>query len=242
MILKNNCSVLVNNLKILLASTLSIMLMFFVLNLLKLLIMEVGANISGFDGDIIWCITNTTAVSDDWSWSQVMWLYFAPYLLLFFLYIGINWRQKLPIVIPPWLQMIQSWAYVLILMYVFFMPLIEVIYKYGVYHSLNWMGVDRYLQIIISSLLSLYFIYKALNVSKLFSTLLKVPIYEYIKPKQILCKLPYIWYIPFAFLFIIVLHFSNYSLPMSFNYFVIGLSYMIIVNTWLISRYDVIVI
>jgi len=226
---------------IMLLSTSSLIFVFFVLNLVRWFIMEFGAYMSGFDGDVIWGMSYIKATSDHWSWNQVMWIYFAPYIALLFLFAITNWRRKYPSSIAPWLQLIQSWAFLLLALYVFFMPLIEVLTQQGIYYALSWLGIGRYLQVTFGILMFMFFIYKAFNVSALFSTLLKVSVNKLITPKKVLVQLPIIWYIPITLLTAVVYLSSNYTIPIDFIYFLSGMTLVMICNTWLISRYDVVV-
>ena len=229
------------NWKIMLTSTTSIILVYVGLNLFRWLIMEIGAYFSGFEGDIIWNISNITAVSEHWTWSQVMLLYLAPYLAMLFLYAVVNWRRKYPVTIPRWLQLFQSWSFILLLLNVFFMPIFEILTKHGLYHALNWLGVGSILQYVFGIMMILFFVYSSFNLSTLTSTLLNIPNNKLITPKIVLIQLPYIWYIPIAILILVVFFSSNYIFPSNFLYFLSGLVFVMIINTWLISRYRVIV-
>lgn len=215
--------------------------MFFVLNLFRWMIMSIGAHFSGFQGNIVLGVTNITAVSEHWTWSQVIWLYLAPYLAMLLLYAGINWSRKFPVTIPRWLQFIQSWAFILLLLNVFFMPMIEILTVRGLYHAFNWLGINRYLQFLFGIMMLLFFIYRSFNLSSLTSTLLTIPDNKLITPKKVLIQLPYIWYLPITFLVVVVFLSSNYLFPTNFNYFLYGLLFIVTINTLVISRYDVIV-
>ena len=153
------------NLRKMLFSTLSVTSVFIALNLVRWFIMELGAYLSKFDGYVIWSMSHIKATSDHWSWIQVMWLYFAPYIALLFLFAIIKWMRKHPSSIPPWLQLIQSWTFLILIVYVFFMPLVDVLTKKEIYHALNWFGIERIWQIIFGILMFLFFIYKAFNTS-----------------------------------------------------------------------------
>jgi len=229
------------NLRKMLFSTLSVTSVFIALNLVRWFIMELGAYLSKFDGYVIWSMSHIKATSDHWSWIQVMWLYFAPYIALLFLFAIIKWMRKHPSSIPPWLQLIQSWTFLILIVYVFFMPLVDVLTKKEIYHALNWFGIERIWQIIFGILMFLFFIYKAFNTSSLFSTLLNVTGDKLITPKQVLVQLPFIWYIPITLLTAVVYLSSNYTIPTNFVYFLSGMALVIICNIWLISRYDVVV-
>lgn len=230
-----------SNWKNLLVSTLSLLIVSGLLNLVSWLTMVFGAYMSDFDGEIIWNISHITASSVHWSWNQVMWIYLAPYIALLFLFAIIKWKRKYPTSIHIFLQSFQSWAFLLLISYLFFMPMVDIVTKQGIYHVLNWLGIASYLQIIIGILLLMYFIVSSFNVSTLFSTQLEVPMDKLITTKQVMVQLPLIWYIPIALLTAVVYLLSSYSFPPSFIYFLSGTTFIILVNTWLISRYNVIV-
>ena len=223
------------------SSALALALIHFTLNIVQWFIMRLGASFSGFEGDIVYNTFNSMAWSEEWTLMQVLWIYLAPWLGLFFIYSGVNWRRKYPTSIKTTLQLVQSWAFALLLLQVFFMPLVDILTKKGVYHALNWLHIDYFIQIVVGIMMWLYFIFKVTNVSALFSTILDLPKKKPIKPKQILFQLPAIWYIPILFLTFVVYLSSNYSLPTNFHYYLYGLIFIVIVNTLVISRYDVIV-
>ena len=128
-----------------------------------------------------------------------------------------------------------------LLLNLFFMPMIDILTKHGIYHALNWLGVARYLQYIVGIVMILFFVYNSFNLSTLSSTLLNIPNNKLITSKKVLIQLLYIWYIPIAILILIVFFSSNYTFPPDFLYFLSGLVFVILLNTWLISRYRVIV-
>lgn len=222
-------------------STFSLIVVYVILLAFQWAIMLLGAWISGLEGQIIFEMISPIASAESWTQQQVLWIYLAPYIGLICLYLLLRWQRRYPIGILAWIQLVQSWTYLLILLFVFFMPLVDIINKQGLYHALNWLHISRSIQFVFGISMWIIFIYKAFHVAALFSTSLQLPSEINTKPKQILSKLPFLWYLPVAFLAILIYLLSNFTLQANSLYFLSGTFSLLLLNTWLIQRYNVIV-
>ena len=203
--------------------------------------MHIGADISGFDGSIVLEGLTPIAASEIWTRSQVLWIYLMPYGVFVVIFILVAWQRRYPTELRPWLQLLQSWSYVVLLLTVFFMPLWEILNQYGIYHALNWLPIDRAIQLIFGIIMWIILFTRVLHISVLFSTSLQIPSSKVINPKQIMIQLPFLWYIPLIILISIIYLLSNFTIPFIYQYFLSGMAIILFVNTWLISRYTVIV-
>jgi len=237
-------------LRMITVSTLSLIVVFLAILIVQWALMHLGAYMSGFEGQIVFKFLSSTANAESWKRTQVMWIFLGPYLGLVVLYFIIRWQRNYPVKLPPWLQLIQSWSYFIILLFVFFMPLVDIIYKQGLYHALNWLHISRLLQFVFGIAMWLIFIYKAFHVSALFSTSLQLPSPKTNNDwrtnfsrdsKQILIQLLFLWYLPFVLLTIMVYILSGFTLSVGSLYFLTGMLYILLINTWFIQRYNVIV-
>ena len=231
-------------------STISLIVVFLAILIVQWALMHLGAYMSGFEGQIVFKFLSSTANAESWKRTQVMWIFLGPYLGLVVFYFIIRWQRNYPVKLPPWLQLIQSWSYFIILLFVFFMPLVDIIYKQGLYHALNWLHISRLLQFVFGIAMWLIFIYKAFHVSALFSTSLHLPSPKTNNDwctnfsrdsKQILIQLPFLWYLPLVLLTIMIYILSGFILSVDYVYFLAGMLYILLINTWFIQRYNVIV-
>ena len=222
-------------------STLFLVFAFAALVFLQLATMQTGAYVSGFEGLIILEGITTIAVSNLWYKSQVMWIYLMPYGVFVMIFTLVAWQRRYPTEIPMWVQLLQSWTYVVLLLTVFFMPLWEILNQRGIYYALNWLHIDMLLQFAFGIFMWLILLTRVLHISILFSTSLIIPPSKTIIPKQIMIQLPFLWYIPLLILIGIIYLLSNFIIPEAYMYFLGGMVFILLVNTGLISRYSVIV-
>lgn len=222
-------------------STLFLVFVFAVMVMLQWVAMQTGAYVSGFEGLIILEGITPIAVSDLWYKSQVMWIYLMPYGVFVIIFTLVAWKRSYPTELPPWIQLLQSWSYVVLLLTVFFIPLWEILNQSGIYYALNWLHIDMLLQFAFGIFMWLILLTRVLHVSVLFSTSLIIPPCKTIIPMQIMTQLPFLWYIPLIILISIIYLLSNFTIPFIYQYFLSGMAIILFVNTWLISRYTVIV-
>jgi len=232
------------------ASSVSLIITFLIIIIFYWALMHIGAYISNLDGQVLFKFLLPTASAESWNKTQVMWIYLVPYLVLVILYISLKWHRNYPVTLPSWLQLIQNWTYLLIMLFVFFMPLVDIINKQGLYHALNWLHINRLIQFAFGVAMWLIFIYKAFHVSVLFSTSLQLPSPKTNNdwranfsrdPKQILIQLLFLWYIPVVVLSILIYILSAFTLSPIYLYFFSGMLFLLLINTWIIQRYNVIV-
>ena len=237
-------------LRMITVSTLSLIVVFLVIIFTQWALIQLGAYMNGFEGQIVFKFLSSTGSAESWKRTQVMWIFLGPYLGLVVLYFILRWQRNYPVKLPPWLQLIQSWSYFIILLFVFFMPLVDIIYKQGLYHALNWLHISRLLQFVFGIAMWLIFIYKAFHVSVLFSTSLQLPSPKINNDwrtnfsrdsKQILIQLLFLWYIPVVILSILIYILSAFTLSPIYLYFFSGMLFLLLINTWIIQRYNVIV-
>lgn len=204
-------------------------------------LLQFGVYISGFEGSIELKGIEFIISSDTWNWAQVLWIYLFPYVGLLVVYVAICRNKKYPSKYPTWLLLLHSWSYLLTLVFVFFNPLLEIIYREGIYHALNWLHINRTFQLIFGIIMWIYLIFRMFRVASLFSVNLFIPSTKLTTPKHITPQLPYLWYIPFLILGLFIFLVSNSILLSSSINLLSGMLVLLLVNTWLIRRYNVIV-
>ena len=224
-----------------LMSTLSLLIVFFLIQLLQWFFVQLGAYISGFDGQIVWRAFTSVATSESWNFRQVIGMYFFPFVGFLLFYILLEMFQRHPRKMANWILLTYAWAFLLVLVMALFMPLMEIIKRQGIYHALNWLSFSRLEQLIFGVILAIFFIFKMFRISVLFSTSLQLPSFQFVEKRQITNQLLYLWFIPFVILAIIVFLFSDLSIPSPINYFLAGIVIALFVNTWVIRLYNVIV-
>jgi hypothetical protein len=136
---------------------------------------------------------------------------------------------------------VRNWAYLLILVMVFFNPLLEIISHKGIYHPLNWLYVDRSIQLVIGIILWIFLIFRMFRIASYFSLNLIVPIDKHISSKQTTSQLIYLWLIPFLLFSFFIFITTNFTFLKPDLQLLSGILILLLINTWLIRRYQVIV-
>ena len=224
-----------------LLSTISLLPLFVLIQFLQWCFMQLGAYISDFEGQVIWNKFTIVATSETWNFEQVMWIYLSSFAGFLVLYIFLNLFPKQPFKMANWIMLNYAWAFLLVLLMVFFMPIIEIIHRQGIYHALNWLSFSRHEQAFVVIVLFFFLIYKLFRISTLFSTSLKLPSFQMLEKKQIGNQLLYLWYLPFLILSLMVFTVSGFSIPFPVNYFLVGIATILFINSWIIRLYNVIV-
>ena len=224
-----------------LLSTVSLLLVFFLIQFFQWCFMQLGAYISDFEGQVIWNKFAITATSETWNFEQVMWIYLSPFAGFLVLYILLNLFPRHPLKMANWILLTYAWAFLLVLLMVFFMPITEIIQRQGIYHALNWLYFSRIEQAVVVIIVFFFLMFKLFSISALFSTSLKLPSFQMLEKKQIANQLLYLWYIPLFILSLIVFLASDLSIPFPVNYFLSGIAITLFINIWVIRLYNVIV-
>ena len=224
-----------------LLSTISLLLVFLIIQFFQWGFVQLGAYISDFDGKIVWSAFGLVVNSESWNFQQIIWIYFFPLAGFLLLYILLDLFPRYPVKMAKWILLTYAWAFLLVFLMVFFMPLMEIIQRKGIYHVLNWLSFSRLEQMFFGIILLLFFIFKMFRISTLFSTSLIIPSFQLVEKKQITSQLLYLWLIPFMILCLIVFITSNLSFPFPINYFLFGIVIVLFINTWVIRLYNVIV-
>lgn len=224
-----------------LTSVLSLLFAFAALILLNWCSTLFGVYISGFEGVVEWEGMSALALSDTWNLSQVLWIYLFPYLVYIAIYFLLDRLRRHFFNMPSWILLPTSWAYLAILLWVFFTPFLEILNQKGIYYALNWLNMSRLVQYIFGIGLWIFLFYRSFSIARLFSRSLVVPADKITTASMITRQLPFLWYIPFLILIIIIFLVQGITPFNSYFYFLIGIFLLILVNTWLIRRYEVIV-
>ncbi len=196
---------------------------------------QLGAYFSGFSGVIGWHGVSFYGSAETWNRKQVLALYLMPLFVLVILFLSLSFRKKLLFNKSNFYYLFISWFYTLLLVRVFFMPVVEIIHKSGVYYALLWMGFSRIEQWMAAAIAVVFYVVNLFRVSELFSQGLFITSKEPVKPGEILLQLVYIWGFPVIFF-----------LPVSLagfesRYFLLGIIVTILINLPVISNYKVIV-
>ena len=224
-----------------LLSTISLLGVFIVMQILQHGFISVAAYLSDFNGEIMWNALRTIISSESWSYKQVILLYLSPFVSFLFLFILLNFLPKAKLKENNWVSLLYSWAYLLLLLKVFLIPVFEIINHKGIYHALNWMYFNKFEKLLFGIIVVLVFMFRIFRTASLFSKCLILPSNKFLKKKQIITQLPFLWFVPFTILVLFVFLLSEGNFVFPFNYFLFSLLFSLLINTWLISRYDVIV-
>jgi len=168
-----------------------------------------------FDGKIDWNYFTPIVNAESWSFKQVILMYLSSFVSLLFLFILLNFLPKTKLKENNWVSLLYSWAYLLLLLKVFLMPIFEIINHKGIYHALNWMYFNRFEKLLFGIILIFVFSFRIFRTAAFFSKSLILPPYKFLRKQQIIAQLPFLWFIPFAVLtlFVFLLSTGNFIFP-----------------------------
>lgn len=235
---------LIQGLRLSLESTLALILGFAGFQLVFFFFKWTGSIISGFNGMIKWNHFGIYTIAHTWVLKQVLALYLFPevaLLLLFLLFYLFFFRKLFVINRTPFVLFVFNWFYLVLMVTVFFMPLIQIIHGSGIYYSLSWLRLSRTDQLIIGMTLMILFLLNIFSVSSVFSKSLIVPKKQFVNSKDILQNLLYIWYLPVAILFIVIYLISGGEIRFPVDFLIYGIVLSLIINSFYITTFKVIV-
>lgn len=229
-----------SHIKIAVWSTIGVLsaVVFFVF--LKWLLIVAGLWISGYQIQLIWEHGILIARSPAWNVPQVLLVYLVPYSCLLILYLSISWKRLLSRFTHTWWRFFIGWTYAFLGLFVYFMPFWEMILQQDLYHAFNWLHISRSFQILFGLALWLLFLPRLFRVSQLFSVCIDIPD-QMLTPQKITCLLPALWYLPFLTLLLTLFLLFGIGLLTYYRYFFSGLFLVLLLNTALIRKYQVIV-
>lgn len=212
-----------------------------IFQLLQWSMVHFGAVMSGFKGHIGWYGLKLVAYYDAWNLSHVLYLYLIPYIVfLAILVVMLSGRIKSSN-FPTFFGLLYNWSFLILIVWVLFLPLWEVVDQKGIFYALSWLGFSRMEQYAFGLIMmALFFIY-LFRVSAMFSVNLLVPRKQYVDKASIRLQLVYLWYLPVVALTIAVLFLSQMKFSSPNNYFIDGVFVTILLNAFYIKSYDVIV-
>lgn len=205
------------------------------------MLVTLGSLVTGFNGRIEWDILVFYAFSDNWTRLQVLGLYLFPYLALFSIFIALSFNgMKLKHMYLKF-RLFYSWLLLLLIVWLFFLPFWEILYRHNIYFALDWLYFDRKEQYLFSLLTLIGYVYYLFRVSPPFSLCLDLPTYQFIKPDKIKPLLLYLWYIPFLISSLIIFIITGMTILFPAYYVLAGIIITMFINTIYISGYRVIV-
>ncbi len=222
-------------------SSLALILAYAVFYFFQWAVVEVGASFSGFKGTIVWDMGSFSARADHWNGIQIIALYLVPEVFFLLVLLLFSFKPKFPVKWSKSVLFFYGWFYVLLLVRVFFVPLREIVGKEGFYYALEWLYFYRWEQMLLVVIFIILLMVSMFNVSSVFSVGFIVSTGKFLKPKDILPQLLYVWYIPLSILTIIIFVFSALHFLSSCITLLMGILFLMAVNTPVVVRYEVIV-
>ncbi len=222
-------------------STLSLLLAWAFIRILQGGLLATGAFLSNFKGHIEWhsFIFNITA--QQWHLKQVISLFLFPEVIFLLLIILLPIRHNPTRNIPEILRLFLGWTFLLILVIALWLPLWEIMQHKGIYYALSWLWLSRIYQYLIGILLMIGFLLTIFRVSVIFSRVLRIRPNQFLKRRDLLFQLIYIWFIPFVVLSLLTLVLSGMKLLFPNICLLVGIAVALLLNTPYISSYKVIV-
>ncbi len=222
-------------------STLSLLLAWALLQLMEGALLEAGARLSGFNGQVVWHAFVFRVPVQQGDLKQIFFLSLFPWLVF------VLWLILFPVRFNPaknkheFFRLLKAWIFLLVLVRVLWMPAWETVYRTGIYpafHRFRFFGYGPYLTAIV---LFLGFLMVVFRISALFAGSLPVRPGRFLKSGDIRPHLLYLWAVPFVVLLLLLVGVSGLK-PGFFNgYFLGGIAFALLVNTPYISSYKVIV-
>jgi len=230
-----------SHIKMLMLSSLSLILAYTGLLFIIYSLVSIASYITGFEGVISLDFFGVKANAQNWNIYQVLAIYLLPFLIFLSINSFLRKLHKFPKEYSNFTMLFYSWLYCLNLILLFFIPIWDVINKSGIYYALSWLNFTLLEQYFFGIIMMFIFLYKMFQISSVFSSALALDNSNFIQSKQIMSFLPFIWYIPVLIFSLLIFLLS----PNPFNYPIIvimgGLYFCIILNSFVIIRYRVIV-
>jgi len=230
-----------SHIKTLILSSLSLLLAYTGLLFIIYSLVSIVSYFTDFEGVISLDFFGVIANAQNWNIYQVLAVYLLPFLIFLTINSFLRKLHKFPKDYSNFTLLVYSWLYCLNLILLFFMPIWDVINKSGIYYALSWLNFTLLEQYVFGILMLFIFLYKIFHISSVFSSALPLDNSNFIQSKQIMSFLPFIWYFPVLIFSLLIFLLA----PNPFNHPIIvfmgGLYFCIILNTFLIIRYRVIV-
>ena len=226
---------------ILLKSTVVLLIVFSLLQLIQWLSMLTGAYFSHFEGKIFWENFMFYGSSVKWYRKQVVLLYLLPYVVFLVLYFILFARKRAALNKSAYYHLFYGWGFGLMHVLVLFLPLWQILNKQGIYYAFSWLMLPYRDQVIVGLFLMIPFIYGILRISTAFSFVINTYKKSYLNRKDILNQLLYLWMLPFLILAAVIFIASGFQLVFPLNYFLAGVFLSLLLNLPVIINYKVIV-
>jgi hypothetical protein len=223
-----------------LAATAFLLMGFLILQLLEWFSLELAALFSGFQGHIQWNNFVLYAQDGQWNKGQFIFLFLTPGILFFILFLWFSISKRHMLDKPMRTVLWKSWFFLLLMIKALFLPMMEIIERKGIYFAVSSLGLSRSTQYEMAFFLLGLFIFNIPAISSMFSHGLFVKQKQFLAPKQILPQLVFLWLIPFMIFLSIVYLVSRGHLEVSIIYYLVGIAGTLLINTPVISHYQVI--
>jgi len=221
-------------------STAGLLAAFALLQLLQWMLVFAGMYLSGFHGNIHWGPFTVYATARQWTWQQVMFLYFIPYLAFLLLWLLFKAKRKVTTDKPLFYHLFVAWLFLMLLVRVFFFPFWQIIYKSGIYYPLAWMGITKTQQTGLAMFMLVLFVINAVGISPLFGSALDKKEKTFLRPAEIRRQLFFLWLVPIV-LFSLFIFCCAGTIMKPDEYLIGGIALSLIINLSVISWYKVIV-
>jgi len=220
-------------------STLSLLLAWAFIQILQGGLLATGAFLSNFTGHIEWHLFIFNITAQQWHLKQVISLFLFPEIILLIILLPI--RHNPTRNQPEILRLFLGWTFLLILVKALWLPLWEIMHHKGIYYALSWLWLSPIYQYILGVVFIVGFLLIIFRISAVFSRVLRIRPNQFLKSRDILPQLIYIWYLPFLILLSVIFLISGMQVLFPNNYLMGGVAFALLVNTPYISSYKVIV-
>lgn len=216
----------------------SLFLAFILLWIMQYLLIQAGAILSGFQGQITFNGLVLSVISRSWLLRQVVSLYFFPYIAIVFIYLIFSTKRYFGKSI--WLHLFYGWVSALLLVHVFFLPVWNFINKEGLYYVLQWLNISDTVQLYLGSLGCLILLYNQFKLSQIFSSSLHLS--TPIDTKVDFIKIVFsIWFIPIIFTLVLGYFYNINIMSVEIVIVILIVFIMLLFNLPLIIKYKVII-
>ncbi len=226
--------------KIVLVSTGCLLAGVVLLQFTEWLFLILGAFVSGFQGHILWNDFVFYIQNNKWDQQQVVFLYLFPEILFFLLFLTFLVRKNHFKGKNRNFSIWNSWFFLLVMIKALFLPFWQIMKNRGIHYAFSWLGLSGTVQGDIGFfLLGLFFFY-IFRMSSMFSYGLVIRENKFLKPRDILPQLFYIWLIPFLIFSLVIYFISGRHLEFSIICCLVGIAGTLLINIPVISNYQVI--
>ena len=223
------------------SSTLVMLFSFLVIRFLKLGLLIAGAKISGLDSEIMISNLMATVISENWSVTQLLFVYLLPFLVMVILAFIVGIKYNYPVKYSKLFVLVKSWMYVFLIIEAFLLPIASILIKSVVYHPLSMIGFSRFEQYLVAIILFVFYLIGSAKSGPFFAARIEHCKEVVTEKSCLVTQVLALIVVPAIGLILTILACYGFNQNLELTTFIAGLIFSLGLTVWQIVSYDVII-